>query len=107
MTVDDIIIIIIQAMAPQSVMFPGLHPAAMMATVNFNITIIIINTIVIVITCGDILKAHPYRLALAPPTLLGAIQTIVRPALVALPPFQVHPGALVSPQDPPPNKHLR
>ena len=60
-----------------------------------------------IITCGDILKAHPYRLALAPPTLLGAIQTIVRPALVALPPFQVHPGALVSPQDPPPNKHLR
>ena len=47
MTVDDIIIIIIQAMAPQSVMFPGLHPAAMMATVNFNITIIIINTIVL------------------------------------------------------------
>ena len=38
-------IIIIQAMAPQSVMFPGLHPAAMMATVNFSINIIVTNII--------------------------------------------------------------
>ena len=114
---------LMQAMAPQSVMFPGLHPAAMMATVSLYTTFPTTQSPHIKpLLWRHISKLHfeirairgrqfkwvfPYRSGLAPPTLLGATQIIAPPALAAPQPFQGPPEALVSPQDPQPNRHLR